>query len=102
MAYDRDLEQVYAFYCARYENISFKDFLKLPVKDLMMKLSSIPKDEPLYEIIQSRLINIEEIKDKSERKHWSRLKRINKIPDEYLPIKKRGERKIDFKGLEGI
>lgn len=73
--------------------------MDLPVSELMMKLSSIPETEPLYKIIQSRTINIEEIKDKNERKYWRKLKQQYKIPDEYLPIEKRGERKYDFTGL---
>lgn len=97
LAYPKDLEEIYAFYCARYENIRFKDFLHLPISDLMMKLGSIPQSEPLYTIIQSRTIKIEELKDKNERKYWSKLKRANEIPGEYLPIRKRG--KYDFKQL---
>lgn len=74
----------------------------MPITDLMMKLSSIPEGEPLYKILQSRTINIDEIKDKNERKYWRELKNANKIPDEYLPIIKRGEKKYDFKGLENF
>lgn len=102
LAYPRDLENLYAFYCARYENITFKEFLKLPITDLMMKLSSIPESEPLYKIIQSRTIKIEEIKDKGERKYWNDLKRANKIPTEYMPITRRGDKSFDFKRLENI
>ena len=51
-----------------------------------MKVGSIPESEPLYKIIQSRVINISSIKDKEERKYWRNLKRINKIPNEYLSI----------------
>jgi hypothetical protein len=50
-----------------------------------MKLNSIPESEPLYTIVKSRIVNISEIKDKEERKYWRKLKRINKIPDLYLP-----------------
>ena len=64
--YPSDLEQMYAFYCARYENISYDEFLKLGINQFRMKLNSIPKDEPLYEIIKSRTINIAKIKDKEE------------------------------------
>ena len=45
---------------------------------------SLPETEPLYKIIKSRTINIGKIKDKNEKKYWQELKRINKIPDEYL------------------
>lgn len=62
-----------------------------------MKLSSIPESEPLYKILQSRTIKIEDLKDKNERKYWQQLKKANKIPEEYMPIKKRGN--YDFKEL---
>lgn len=83
-AYPNDLEASYAFYCARYENISYSDFLKLGFNEFKMKLSSIPKDEPLYDIIKSRVINLSSIKDKEERKYWRTLKRENAIPQLYL------------------
>lgn len=51
-----------------------------------MKVGSIPESEPLYKIVQSRVININSIKDKEERKYWRNLKRINRIPNEYLSI----------------
>ena len=83
-AYEKDLEQIYAFYCARYENITFKEFLKLGLTDFMMKFNSIPESEPIYNIIKSRVINLAQIKDKEERKYWRKQKKINKIPDIYL------------------
>ncbi len=49
-----------------------------------MKLNSIPENEPLYKIIQSRTIDIAKIKDKEEKKYWREQKRINKIPEIYL------------------
>lgn len=85
-AYPRDLDQAYAFYCARYENITFKEFLSLGISDFMRKFSSIPENEPLYKILKSRTIDIGKIKDKNEKKYWNELKRINKIPEEYIPI----------------
>ena len=85
-AYPRDLDQAYAFYCARYENITFKEFLDLGISDFMKKFSSIPENEPLYKILKSRTIDISKIKDKNEKKYWSELKRLNKIPEEYIPI----------------
>lgn len=84
LAYDSDLEQAYSFYCARYENIRFKDFLNLGIREFNMKLASIPETEPLFKIIKSRVIELGKIKDKDERKYWSELKRVNKIPDVYL------------------
>ena len=81
--YPEDLQQMYAFYCARYENIKFKEFMKLGFEEFSMKLNSIPKDEPLYEIIKSRTINLSKIKDKDERRYWRELKKINRIPDIY-------------------
>ena len=83
-AYQEDLDQAYAFYCSRYENISYKEFMQLGLFEFKKKLSSIPKDEPLYEIIKSRTINIGKIKDKEEKKYWRELRRINEIPSIYL------------------
>lgn len=82
-AYEEDLEQIYDFYCARYENISWEEFLDLGMTELRRKLKSIPEKEPLYTIIKSRTINLAKIKDKEERKYWRELKDINKIPDIY-------------------
>ena len=84
-AYNKDLIQVYDFYCARYQNISYNEFLKLGINEVMMKMESIPESEPLYTILKSRVINLAKIKDKNERKYWRELKEINKIPDIYLP-----------------
>lgn len=83
-AYPSDLENAYAFYCARYENISFKEFLGLGITEFIMKLNSIPESEPLFTIIKSRVINTSTIKNKDERKYWNDLKRKNKLPSEYL------------------
>jgi hypothetical protein len=83
-AYDKDLIQIYDFYCARYKNISYKEFLDLGINEIMMKLESIPETEPLYTILKSRVVNLAKIKDKNERKHWRELKKVNKIPDIYL------------------
>lgn len=74
---------MYAFYCARYQKIKYDEFLKLGIEEFRMLLSSIPKDEPLYDIIKSRTINLAKIKDKEERKYWRELKKINRIPDIY-------------------
>jgi hypothetical protein len=81
--YPSDLQQMYAFYCARYDNIGYEEFLRLGYEEFSMKLNSIPKDEPLYDIIKSRTINLGKIKDKEERKYWRELKKINRIPDIY-------------------
>lgn len=81
--YYKDLEEAYAFYCARYENITYDEFLQLPISDFNKKLASIPESEPLFTIMKSRAININKIKDKEERKYWERLKRENKIPYAY-------------------
>ena len=83
-AYPEDLDQAYAFYCARYENIRYKEFFKLGITEFMMKLNSIPESEPIFNIIKSRVIKISTIKDKEERKYWRKQKQINKIPDIYL------------------
>ena len=84
-AYYKDLEEAYAFYCARYENIRFDEFLNLGLEEFKMKLASIPESEPLHQIMQSRVINTGSIKDKEQRKYWNRLKQENKIPDIYMP-----------------
>ena len=84
-AYNKDLIQVYDFYCARYQNISYNEFLNMGISEVMMKMESIPENEPLYTILKSRVVNLAKIKDKNERKHWRELKEINKIPDIYLP-----------------
>lgn len=85
-AYPSDLDNAYAFYCSRYRDITFQEFLNLGITDFMRKFQSIPETEPLYTIIKSRTINTAKIKDKSERKHWNQLKRINAIPSEYMSI----------------
>ena len=46
-AYQDDLDQAYAFYCSRYENISWESFMNLGFFEFKKKLGSIPKDEPL-------------------------------------------------------
>lgn len=87
---------MYAFYCARYENIKYDDFMKLGFEEFSMKLSSIPESEPLYKIIKSRTIDIGKIKDKDERKYWRELKKINTIPDIY---KSNEEIEEELKGM---
>ena len=86
-AYQEDLDQAYAFYCSRYENISYKEFMQLGLFEFKKKLGSVPKTEPLYDIIKSRTINIASIKDKEERKYWRELRRINQIPQIFIPTK---------------
>lgn len=83
-AYQDDLDQSYAFYCARYENIKYDEFLKLGLFEFKKKLASIPKNEPLYDIIKSRTINLSSIKNKDERKYWRELKKINEIPQIFI------------------
>lgn len=83
----QDLENAYSFYCSRYQNITFDEFMKLPIDDVIRKISSIPKDEPLYDIIKSRTINIGKIKDKGEKKYWREQRRINSIPTIFLSDK---------------
>ncbi len=84
-AYESDLIQIYDFYCARYKNITWEEFMDLGINEVMKKLQSIPESEPLHNIIKSRTINIGKIKDKDERKYWRELKEINRIPDIYIP-----------------
>ena len=80
-----DIDQIYAFYCSRYKDISYSEFLNLGYEEFSKKISSIPESEPLFTIIKSRLINIDSIKDKEERKYWRKMKSIHRIPDIYLP-----------------
>ena len=96
---------MYSFYCARYENISYEEFLKLGIEAFRKKLKSIPKSEPLAEIIKSRVINLAKIKDKEERKYWRELKRVNKIPDIYMPYEELDDillEKVKSKNTGGI
>lgn len=53
----------------------------------MKKFTSIPESEPLFTILKARSIDVNQIKDKEERKYWNKLKRINAIPSEYLSTK---------------
>ena len=101
--YPSDLQQMYAFYCARYDNIKYEDFLKLGYEEFSMKLNSMPKDEPLYDIIKSRTINLSKIKDKEERKYWRELKKINRIPYIYKSNEElEKEIKKELKNYEGV
>ena len=95
-AYPEDLDQAYAFYCSRYENISWEKFMNLGFFEVRKKMGSIPESEPLYKIIKSRTINTSKIKDKEERKYWQELKRINKIPEIYLPTSEINKRLEQF------
>ena len=83
-AYQDDLDQAYAFYCSRYQNITWEEFLNLGFFEFKKKLSSIPKSEPLYDIIKSRTIELSKIKNKEEKKYWKELKRINQIPQIFI------------------
>lgn len=78
-----DLLNIYAFFCSRYGNMTYKELLNMGYEEFSAKLNSIPKDEPLYEIIKSRVIKLESIKDKEEKKYWRDLKQANRIPDIY-------------------
>lgn len=86
-AYQDDLDATYSFYCARYENISYDEFLQLGFFEFKKKLNSIPKDEPLFERIKARTINLSKIKNKDERDYWKDLKRVYEIPQIYLSSK---------------
>lgn len=102
LPYDND--EIYAFWCARYENISFEKYLKIPISEFNRKINSIPESEPLYKRIKSRVINIGKIKNKEERDYWRQLKRTYQIPNIYLgneeleDILKEGIRNIGFIG----
>lgn len=49
-----------------------------------MLTNSIPETEPLYKRIKSRVINLNSIKNKEERKYWRELRRVYQIPNIYL------------------
>ena len=83
-AYPKDLNQAYAFYCARYKDITYNEFMNLGISDFMRKFESIPEGEPLFTIIKARTINTNKIKDKEEKKYCWELKRIHQIPSEYI------------------
>ena len=95
-AYQEDLNQAYAFYCSRYENITYKEFMNLGFCDFKRKLGSIPESEPLYKILKSRSIDLSKIKDKDERKYWQELKRLNEIPPIFISDEEQ------YKDLKGI
>ena len=97
-----DLDEIYCFYCARYENINFEDFKKLGASDLLRKLKSIPENEPLFKIIKSRAVSLAKIKDKEERKYWRELKKANKIPDMYLSPEELDKDLIDKLGKSKV
>jgi hypothetical protein len=63
--------------------MTYNDLLEMGYEEFSMKLSSIPNNEPLYEVIKSRVIKLSEIKDKEERRYWRNLKKVNAIPDIY-------------------
>ena len=60
--------------------------MELGYEEFMIKISSIPESEPLYNILKSRSIDLGKIKNKEERKYWRDLKRINAIPEMYLSV----------------
>jgi hypothetical protein len=70
--------------------------MQLGFFEVRKKMSSIPENEPLYKIIKSRTIDTAKIKDKEERKYWQELKRINQIPQIYLPISEIDKRLNEF------
>lgn len=78
------MDQAYAFYCARYKDITYEEFMNLGITDFARKFKSIPESEPLYTILKSRTIDTGKIKDKEEKKYWNKLKRLNQIPSEYI------------------
>ena len=78
-----DILDIYAFFCSRYGNITYNDLLEMGYEEFSAKLSSIPTNEPLYDIIKSRAINLGEVKDKEEKKYWQKMKEANRIPDIY-------------------
>lgn len=77
--------------------------MQLGFFEVKKKMGSIPKSEPLYDIIKSRTINTAKIKNKEERKYWQDMKKINKIPEIYLPTSEINKRLEQFiKSKKGI
>ena len=99
-----DLEQIYAFFCARYGNIKYNELLDMGYEEFNAKLNSIPSNEPFYDIVKSRVINLTDIKDKEERKYWRKLKETNRIPDIYKSNQEitNGLQKMISQSKEGI
>lgn len=95
-AYQDDLDDAYAFYCSRYENITYEEFLKLGLFEFKKKLGSIPKDEPLFDVIKARTIKLSEIKNKEEQKYWQKMKKLHEIPQIYLSVKEIDEMLSSF------
>lgn len=81
-----DIENIYAFMCSRYGNITYKDLMNMGYEEFKAKINSIPKNEPLFDIFKSRSIDLNSIKDKEQKKYWQELKRVNRIPDIYKTI----------------
>ena len=67
--------------------MTYDELLKMGYEEFEMKMASLPESEPMFNIIKSRAIKIEKIKDKEERKYWREMKEANKIPAIYLPTK---------------
>ena len=102
LGYDDDLQHGYAFYCARYRDISFEEFLEIGIREFNMKLASIPESEPLYKIIKSRVINLNKLKIKEDRDYWAELKEVNRIPDIYLSNREIDDRFKNYMKNGGI
>ena len=81
-----DNKDIYPFFCSRYGNIKYNEYLKIGYEEFSLKLNSIPETEPLYKILKSRTIDLGKIKDKEERKYWRELKKIYAIPDIYKTV----------------
>lgn len=56
------------------------------------KISNIPENEPLYNRIKSRVIKVNQIKDKDMRSFWQEQKSVYKIPQIYLPSEELDQR----------
>lgn len=70
--------------------------MQLGFFEVKKKMSSIPESEPLYKIIKARTIDTAKIKNKDERKYWQELKKINEIPQIYLPLEEIDRELNDF------
>ncbi len=79
--------------------------MNIGITEFNRKISSIPESEPLFTRIKSRVMNLNEINDKEQRKFWSKQRETYKIPQIYLSsqeldanlkeeLKKNGAKKV--------
>ena len=65
---------IYMLFGVLIQDMTFNEFLHIRLSEFNRKMKRIPESEPLYKIIQSRVINIGKIKDKEQKKYWREQK----------------------------